>query len=148
MGEHVAVRVLSANLRLGQADVPSFVELAQASADVITLSGITPEWARPSYATGIRREFLYSVLVPAPGAGGFGLWSRFPADVATPMKGGSMIVARVQIPGLRVEPLIAGVHVINPLTCYGKPFEECRRAIAAAAKERMAGLADARDLVR
>jgi len=58
------------------------------------------------------------------------------------MKGGGMIAARVQIPGLRGEPVIARAHVINPLTFYGKPFEECRRAIAAA-KERMAGLADA-----
>ena len=65
-------RVLSANLRLGRADVPSYVELARARADVITLSEMTPHWGRQFYVTGIRREFPYSVLVPAPGAGGFG----------------------------------------------------------------------------
>ena len=58
VGEHVAVRVLSANLRLGRADVPSFVDLARASADVITLSEMTPDWLRRFYATGIRAEFL------------------------------------------------------------------------------------------
>ena len=58
VGEHVAVRVLSANLRLGRADVPSFVDLARASADVITLSEMTPGWLRRFYATGIRAEFL------------------------------------------------------------------------------------------
>ena len=82
------------------------------------------------------------MLVPAPGAGGFGLWSRFPLDVVTPMKGGSMIAARVQIPGMRVEPVIASLHIINPLAFHGKVFEEWRSGIAAA-KERMAGLADA-----
>ncbi len=44
--EHVDLRVLSANLRLGHADVPSLVDLARASADVITLSGMTPDWLR------------------------------------------------------------------------------------------------------
>lgn len=141
-GEHVDVRLLSANLRLGRADVASFVELARASADAITLSEMTPHWVRRFHATGIRTEFSYSVLVPAPGAGGFGLWSRFPLDVVTPMKGGAMIAARVQIPGMRVEPVIASLHIINPLAFHGKAFEEWRSGIAAA-KERMAGLADA-----
>jgi len=142
VGEHVEVRVLSANLRLGRADVPSFVDLARASADVITLSEMTPDWLRRFYATGIRTEFPYSVLVPAAGAGGFGLWSRFPIEVVTPMKGGSMIAARVQIPGVRVDPVIASVHIINPLAFYGRAFDQWRSGIASA-KERMGGLADA-----
>ncbi len=134
--------MLSANLRLGRADVPPFVELARASADVITLSETMPDWVRRFHATGIRTEFPYSVLVPAPGAGGFGLWSRFPLDVLTPMKGGSMIAARVQIFGVRVEPVIVSVHTFNPLAFYGKAFEEWSSDIAAA-KERMVGLAEA-----
>lgn len=123
-GEHVSVRVLSANLRLGRADVPSFVDLARAGADVITLSEMTPDWLRRFYATGIRTEFPYSVLVPAVGAGGFGLWSRFPLEVVTPMRGGSMIAARVQIPGVRVDPVIASVHITNPLAFYGRAFDQ------------------------
>lgn len=142
VGEHVDVRVLSANLRLGRAEVPSFVALARTGADVITLSEMTPDWLRRFYATGIRTEFPYSVLVPAVGAGGFGLWSRFPLDVVTPLRGGSMIAARVQIPGVRVDPVVASVHIINPLAFYGRAFDEWRRGIAAA-QERMAGLAEA-----
>ena len=142
VGEHVAVRVLSANLRLGRADVPSFVGLARASADVITLSEMTPDWLRRFYATGIRAEFPYSVLVPAVGAGGFGLWSRFPLEVVTPMKGGSMIAARVQVPGVRVDPVVASVHITNALAFYGRAFDKWRSGIAAA-KVRMEGLADA-----
>ncbi|GJF14885.1 hypothetical protein NGTWS1803_28570 [Mycolicibacterium cyprinidarum] len=142
VGAHVNVRVLSANLRLGRADVPSFVDLARASADVITLSEMTPDWLRRFYATGIRTEFPYSVLVPAVGAGGFGLWSRFPLDVVTPLKGGSMIAARVQVPGVRVDPVIASVHITNPLAFYGRSFGKWRSGITAA-KVRMEGLADA-----
>ncbi len=85
VGAHVSVRVLSANLRLGHADVSSFVDLARASADVITLSVMTPDWLRRFYAAGARTEFPHSMLVPALGAGGFGLWSRFPLEVVTPM---------------------------------------------------------------
>ncbi|GJF08875.1 hypothetical protein NGTWS0302_29360 [Mycolicibacterium cyprinidarum] len=122
VGEHVDVRVLSANLRLGRADVPSFVELARGHADVITLSEMTPDWLRQFYATGIRAAFPYSVLVPAVGAGGFGLWSRFPLEVVTPLKGGSMIAARVQVPGVRIDPVVASVHITNPLAFYGRAF--------------------------
>ncbi|MGB0876732.1 MAG: endonuclease/exonuclease/phosphatase family protein, partial [Mycobacterium sp.] len=139
-GAHVSIRVLSANLRLGQADVLSLVDLARASADVITLSEMTPDWLRRFYATGARTEFPHSVLVPALGAGGFGLWSRFPLEVVTPMKGGSMIAARVQVPGVRVDPVIASVHIINPLALYGQAFGQWQTGIAAA-KVRMAGLA-------
>jgi len=142
MGEHVDVRVLSANLRLGRADVPSFVDLARASADVITLSEMTPDWLRRFYASGIRTEFPYSVLVPVPGAGGFGLWSRFPLAPVTPLKGGGMIAARVQFPGVRIDPVVASVHIINPLAFYGRAFDQWRSGIAAA-QVRMAGLADA-----
>ena len=141
VGEHVDVRVLSANLRLGRADVPSFVALARTRADVITLSEMTPDWLRRFYATGIRTEFPHSVLVPAVGAGGFGLWSRFPLDVVTPLRGGSMIAARVQVPGVRVDPVVASVHIMNPLAFYGRAFSKWRSGIAAA-KVRMAGLAD------
>lgn len=140
--EHVDVRVLSSNVRLGRADVQAFVELARTSADVITLSELTPDWVRQFYATGIRTDFPYSMLVPAPGAGGFGIWSRFPLDVVTPLKGGSMIAARMQVPGVRVDPVVASVHIINPSAYYGRAFDKWRSGIAAA-KVRMEGLADA-----
>ncbi len=105
MGEHVDVRVLSANLRLGRADVALFVELARASADVITLSEMTPDWVRRFYVTGIRRACPFSVLVPAPRASGFGLWSRFPVRlVVMPMKGGIMIAAECKFLEYALSP--------------------------------------------
>lgn len=63
----------------------------------------------------------------------------FPLDVATPMKGERTIAAHLQTPAVRVEPVIASVHVINSRAFYGKAFDEWRSGTAA---DRMAGLAE------
>ena len=78
VGEHVDIRVLSSNLRKGRADAPSFVELAKANADVITVSELTPEEVERFAQAGIAEAFPYSILTPAADAGGIGLYSRFP----------------------------------------------------------------------
>lgn len=132
VGAHVEIRVLSSNLRRGRADVPAFAELARSSADVIMLSELTPDWVRHFYSLGIRNEFPYSLLVPAPGASGFGMWSRFPLEAVSPLKGGSMIAARMQVPGVPVDPVVAGLHIMNPLTFYGRAFRQWREGISAA----------------
>ncbi|WP_234897542.1 endonuclease/exonuclease/phosphatase family protein [Mycolicibacterium vanbaalenii] len=122
--EHVELRVLSSNLREGRADIASFTDLARISADVITLSELTPDWVQRFYAAGMRDDFPYSVLVPTPGAGGYGLWSRYPVEVIAPLRGGSMVAARVDIGAVQIEPIVASVHIMNPLTFYGRAFDE------------------------
>ncbi|MGB2920564.1 MAG: endonuclease/exonuclease/phosphatase family protein [Mycobacterium sp.] len=118
----------------------SFTNLARTSADVITVSELTPDWLRRFYDAGMRDDFPYSVLVPLPGAGGYGLWSRHPVEVIAPLKGGSMVAARVDLAEVQVDPIVASVHVMNPLTFYGRAFDEWRAGIGAA-KDRMDGLA-------
>ncbi|MGE2836588.1 endonuclease/exonuclease/phosphatase family protein [Mycobacterium sp. SMC-4] len=139
--EGVEIRVLSANLRKGQADVHSVADLARSSADVITLSELTPEWVRQFYAAGMREVFPHSVLLPTPEAGGIGIWSRYPVDVVTPLKGQSTVAARVRVPDLPNGVVVAAVHVINPLTFYGKAFDEWQIGIAGV-KTRMTELAE------
>ncbi len=51
-----------------------------------------------------------------------------------------MIAARVQVPGVAIDPVIASVHIINPLALYGQAFDQWQNGIAAA-KVRMADLA-------
>lgn len=46
VSERVELRVLSSNLREGRADMASFANLARTSADVITVSELTPDWVR------------------------------------------------------------------------------------------------------
>ena len=66
---------------------------------------------------GIDEVFPYSVLIPGPDAGGIGLWSRFPVDAVSPgaRRSFAIVAARVRVPGVRAEPLVASVHVFSPV---------------------------------
>lgn len=137
----VEIRILSVNLRKGRADVQSVVDLARNGADVIALSELTPGWVRQFYAKGMRDAFPHSVLVPAPDAGGIGIWSRYPVASLRPMSGDSMVAARAEVPGLPAGVVVAAVHIMNPLTYYGRAFDEWQNGIAAV-EERMSDLAE------
>ena len=135
IGQHADIRVLSSNLRKGQADASSFVRLARESADVITVSELTPEEVQRFSQAGIDEVFPYSVLIPAPGAGGIGLWSRFPLAAVSPAKHRSTAVARLRVPGVRFDPLVASVHVTSPVAPLAHPFIKWRNGIDAAKAE-------------
>lgn len=144
VGPHTEVRVLSANLRKGRADVASIVGLARQGADVITVSELTPDIFRRFTEAGIDGIFPYSLLFPAPEAGGIGLWSRYPISAVSPTKPGrpGRTAVRLQIPGVRYDPLVASVHITSPLTNYGRSFGDWHTAIAAA-KAELTDFADA-----
>jgi endonuclease/exonuclease/phosphatase (EEP) superfamily protein YafD len=139
-GEHVDVRVLSANLRYGRADPEEFVELARGSADVITVTELTAEAVQRFYAAGIDEEFPHSILFPAPNAGGNGIWSRYPLTPLSPTRywNSGMVAARVRIPGVPSDPAVASVHITSPMAS----FKSWRNGVTAT-KSRLAGLAEA-----
>ncbi|KWX57702.1 endonuclease/exonuclease/phosphatase family protein [Mycobacterium sp. NAZ190054] len=141
-GEGVEVRVLSSNLRYGRADPSTFVELARNSADVITVTELTAEAVRNFHQAGIDEMFPYSILFPASGAGGNGIWSRYPLTPVSPTRywSSSMVAAQAQIPGLTSEIAVASVHVTSPMAS----FDSWRNGIVAT-RSRLAGLADAVD---
>ncbi|WP_319434983.1 endonuclease/exonuclease/phosphatase family protein [Mycobacterium sp. RTGN5] len=128
------VRVLSSNLRKGQADPTGFLELAKNSADVVTVSELTPEAVERFSHAGIDEAFPYSVLTPAPDAGGIGLWSRYPLDSVSTGKPRSLniVAARVHVPGVRVEPLVASVHVFSPVASQKDTVDGWETSIAGA----------------
>ncbi|WP_067689869.1 endonuclease/exonuclease/phosphatase family protein [Nocardia jejuensis] len=66
------LRVMSVNVRLGGGDVEQVAKLAE-HADVVALQELTPE-----FAARFAPYFPYHVIDAAPGAGGSGLFSRFP----------------------------------------------------------------------
>lgn len=138
-GEHVDVRVLSANLRYGRADPEQFVELARNSADVITVTELTAEAVQRFYSAGIDDEFPHSILFPAPNAGGNGIWSRYPLTPLSPTRywNSGMVAARAHIPGVRIATAVASVHITSPMAS----FESWRNGVTAT-KSRLAGLAD------
>ena len=115
-GPHVDVRVLTANVRMGHADPRSFVELARRTADLVAVQELTPEEARRFSEAGMSEQFPYSVLAPAAGAGGIGLWSRVPIEVIVQdhWPDWTVVSARVRVPSARNDLTFASVHVIAP----------------------------------
>lgn len=133
VGAHVDVRVLASNLRKGQADPSSFVSLAVGSADVLAVSELTPELVHRFAKAGLDAAFPYSVLLPRADAVGRGLWSRYPIADVVPVRHrrGAIIAVRLDVPGVRFDPLVAPVHTTSPLADYGRSFDEWRRNMVA-----------------
>lgn len=135
-GGHAEVRVLSSNILRGHADSEFFVQLAASSADVITVSELTAEAAQRFREAGIRKTFPYSILVPRPNAGGMGLWSRYPLiELPRSKYGNNFIAARMRVPGVRDDPLVASVHLMSPLAAGANTFEDWLHRITAAKSE-------------
>lgn len=114
---HIEIRVLSSNLRKGQADAAVLVQLAKGSADVITVAELTPQAVQHLKRAGITTAFRYSHLLPAEGSAGIGIWSRYPLTALTVPRHRAvkMPAARVDVPGVRFDPLLASVHVYSPV---------------------------------
>lgn len=143
-GPHAEMRVLSSNIRRGQADAQSFVELATANADVITVAELTAESVQRFKAAGIDAVFPHSHLSPGPEASGIGIWSRYPLIALSPPRhrGAYLPAARVQLPGVRFDPVVAAEHVFSPLA-YGVNNVDGWRNDMVAAKARMDDLTTA-----
>ncbi|WP_131809926.1 endonuclease/exonuclease/phosphatase family protein [Mycolicibacterium elephantis] len=110
----------------------SFVGLAKSRADVIAVSELTAEEVQEFSRVGIEEPFPHSLLKPAPGAGGIGLWSRYPLVTVPPAKhpGSAIASAQVQIPNVRFSPLVASVHITSPVTAEAGSFDRWRNGIA------------------
>jgi len=134
IGPHAEIRVLAANIRLGQADADSFLAMAQNNADVITVAELTPEAVERFWGAGIDTVFRHSHLIPAPDAGGIGIWSRYPLRVLTAPRhrGVLMPAARLRVPGVRFDPVLASVHVFSPVADRQNNVDGWRNAMAGA----------------
>lgn len=136
LGQHLTIRVLSSNLRYGQADPGFFVELAKSSADVITVSELTAEAVERFDRAGLRRAFPYSSLLPRPRADGIGLWSRYPITVvANSEHGNNSATVRLTIPGIQHDPILSSVHLMSPIAGDENTFADWDRKITAARSE-------------
>lgn len=116
VGEHVEVRVLMANINRGQVDAAQFVEAASSNADIVTVAELTPEAVRRITAAGIGRDFPHAHLIPGPEAEGIGIWSRYPLTALWERPGADFVIAaRARVPGVRVPPVIASMHIFSPV---------------------------------
>ncbi len=130
------LRVLSSNIHKGQADATFFVDLAVSSADVITVPELTAEAVTRFNRAGIRKVFPYSILNPRPGSDGMGLWSRYPlSELPRSKHKNTFVAARVAVPGIRDEPLVAAVHLMSPVASGANTFERWKHRLTAAKAE-------------
>jgi endonuclease/exonuclease/phosphatase (EEP) superfamily protein YafD len=134
VGKFTEMRVLSSNLRYGQADGPQFVGLAKNNADIVAVAELTSEAVERFEQQGIADAFPYSILRPAEGAGGIGFWSRYPITaLSTPgHRAASWPAARLQVPGLKYEPVVASIHIMSPVAGDQNTIEEWNSGMAGA----------------
>ena len=112
----VELRVLTANLGMGQADPDALAALAANSADVVAVQEMTQEAADGLSAAGMDQVFPHRVIVPAPMAAGIGIWSRFPLVHPGRIDGYAlpMVGSRIRVPGVRVDATVLSVHLAAP----------------------------------
>ena len=112
----VEVRVLTANLSLGQADPKAVVALARDSADVLAVQELTPGLAVAMSAAGLDAVMPYRSIDPRSNAAGIGIWSRYPIADSRVISGYqlAMRVARIQVPGVVIAPSLLAVHLAAP----------------------------------
>ena len=134
VGLHAEVRVMAANINRGQADAASFVAIAERNADVITVAELTPEAVGRFAQAGINEVFRHSHLIPAPDAGGIGIWSRYPLRVLseTCHRGVLLPAVRLRVPGVRFDPVLATVHVLSPVADRQNTIDGWRHEMAGA----------------
>lgn len=127
--DSVDVRVLTANLFLGQADSSAFVALSRDAADVVAVQELTQETADGLSAAGMDRDFPHRVIAPARNASGIGIWSRHPIVHSGRIDGYTlpMVGARIRIPGVRVDTTVLSVHLVGP---WPTPIDGWRSDIA------------------
>jgi endonuclease/exonuclease/phosphatase (EEP) superfamily protein YafD len=129
------LRVLSSNLRYGRADPRFLVDLVTREADLFAVAELTPAEVRRFADAGLDRVMPYSMLLPAPDAGGIGLWSRFPIEKVAPVDRlfVAQVTARLKVPGLRNDPFFTSLHIIAPhpdmLTEWRQGIESARLAM-------------------
>ncbi|MGB3483044.1 MAG: endonuclease/exonuclease/phosphatase family protein [Mycobacterium sp.] len=143
LGSSVEVRFLSLNLRLGAADAETLTAVASARADVVAVQELTQEAVQRLSDAGMDDKFPHRVLVPHAGAGGAGLWSRFPLRDGARVPGFEMyfVRARVEIPSVVPDPVLAVVHLSAPWPQPVKDWREDMEVLPGA----MADLARADD---
>lgn len=125
----VELRVISANLRDGQADAESLVRSAREHADVLAVQELTPGQAERLSAAGMDQTFPHQWLDGRDGAGGVGVWSRFPLNTTRRIGGYTFAIvsAQMRVAGVPTAPTIVVMHLPGP---WPPPIGSWRRDIA------------------
>ena len=118
--DSVSVRLLQANIRLGEADVGALMQtVIDEDVDVLTVIELTPEALQRLSAAGITETLPYSFVRPGSSGSGAGIFARFPLTDGRRLKGfaPNNLEAVMALPG--VGPV--GVYALHPIPPYPEP---------------------------
>src|SRR3954468_1718367 len=141
----VSVRVLTANLSLGQADPKGVVALARDTADVLVVQEMTPGLSVAMSAAGLDGVMPYRSIDPRKNAEGIGIWSRSPIPDSQAVAGYqlAMRTARLGVPGVRFAPTVLAVHLaapwVQPLRYFRADIAQFPTTLQAAARNAGSG---------
>ena len=114
------VRVMQANIYLGQADTEAVVRtVGDRDVDLLTVSELTDSAVAGLARAGISEKLPYSFLRPTAGGGGTGIYSRYPLSGGEVLPGFVLhnLRATMDLPG--AEP--TAVYALHPLPPYPEP---------------------------
>jgi endonuclease/exonuclease/phosphatase family metal-dependent hydrolase len=118
-GRGMRLRVMTANIQLGGADLQGLVELVRRNRiDVLSVQELTPAAANALRRRGLHRMLPERVLAPAPRSTGGGLYARYPLRPRRRLGRGpttfEMPSARMRVPSVGAVELVA-VHPNPPV---------------------------------
>ena len=115
--ETVTQRVMSANIREGQADEHDLARSARETADVVALQELTEDAIGRLSAAGLDSTFPYRWVDPGPDSDGTAVWSRYPLQTTGPVEGSRMpaIGSRLGVPGVSPDPTVRVITRIRPV---------------------------------
>lgn len=129
------LRVLSTNLLFGRADADAVVDLVRRlRPDVLSAQELSPAAVLELDEAGLKELLPYRVLQDEFGAGGSGLYARYPLTEVTGLFeaiGHNMPAARLTLPGGGTVELVA-VHTYPPLGPWTAQWRDGLRALPSA----------------
>lgn len=114
------VRLLQANIRLGEADAQALVSRVRSDrVDLLTVAELTGTAVRRLASAGLEEVLPFSYLRPREGGGGEGIYSRHPLSGTEELPGlqHNNLRAAVHPPG--AEPV--ALYALHPLPPYPEP---------------------------
>jgi endonuclease/exonuclease/phosphatase (EEP) superfamily protein YafD len=128
-GNGIRIRVMTANLYLGQADAAALVKTASANADVLAVQELTHDEVARLSAAGVDKVFPYRALDARDHASGGGVWSRYPISESKRVDGYTLAMVRVRlrIDGVAVDPMVLVAHLSGP---WPQPIDDWTRELS------------------
>jgi endonuclease/exonuclease/phosphatase (EEP) superfamily protein YafD len=113
----IRLEVMSANLRLGEADAESLVSFVRDSVEILAVQELTACEVNRLSVAGLD-DLLPNRLIDLrrPRSYGIGLWSKYPLSPLPALGGNHLpfLAATIQVPAVKAMPIVVVAHVANP----------------------------------